>query len=205
MTRRAFAAWCASFAAVLLAGVGTVGAQGPAFKDEPDTHMAAAQESFIKGDMNASAEHIEKAAAYVRGESSKVSKSASTSLKKTADDLDKLSLEVKKGSVKSADELKKSFAKADHALAKAWHETAATEQKAGRDSTNALSRAGSSLEGAAKWTGTQLEGGARAAVDAAHSAGHTASKGARMGKDAVGRAFRGIGDGIADIGRKISP
>jgi len=204
MTRRAFAAWCASLAAVLLAGVGTAGAQSPEFTDEPDTHMAAAQESFIKGDMNASAEHIKKAATYVRGESSKVSKSASASLKKTADDLDKLSREVKKGSVKSADELKKSFAKADHALAKAWHETAATEQKAGRDSTNALSRAGSSLEGAAKWTGTQLEGGARAAVDAAHSAGRTASQGARMGTDAVGRAFRGIGDGIAEIGRKIS-
>src|SRR5215468_6427940 len=180
MTCRAFAAWCASFAAVLLVGVGTAGAQSPEFKDEPDTHMAAAQESFIKGDMNASAEHIKKAATYVRGESSKVTKSASASLKK-------------------------SFAKADHALAKAWHETAATEQKAGRDSTNALSRAGSSLEGAATWTGTQLEGGARAAVDAAHSAGRTANQGVRMGKDAVGRAFRGIGDGIADIGRKISP
>lgn len=204
MTRRAFAARCVCLVAILLAGIPVAGAQTPEFKGEPDTAMANAQESFLKGDMNAASEHIKKAAAYVRAESGKVTKSAAKPLKKAADDLDKLGREVKKGAVKSPDELKKSFAKVDHALAKAWHETAAAEHKAGKDSTNALARAGSGLEGAAKWTGTQLEGGARAAVDAVNTAGQTAGKGARMGADAVGRAFRGIGDGIADVGRKIS-
>ena len=204
MTRRTFVASCAGLVAVLLARLATARAQTPEFKGEPDTSMASAQESFVKGDMNAAAEHIKKAAAYVRAESGKVTKSSSKAVKKAADDLDNLGNEVKKGAVKSPDVLKKSFAKADHALAKAWHETAAAEHKAGRSSTNALARAGSSLEGAAAWTGTKLEGGARAAVDAVTTAGQTAEKGARMGTDAVGRAFRGLGDGIADIGRKIS-
>ncbi|HYB41162.1 MAG TPA: hypothetical protein VEL75_05295 [Candidatus Methylomirabilis sp.] len=129
----------------------------------------------------------------------KVAKSTVAGVKKAGDNLDHLGAEVKKGTVKSSEELKKSFAQTDHALATAWHATAEEEQKAGKDSTNALVNAGAGLEGAAKWTGTKLDAGAQAAVDAVHTAG----RGARLGVETLGSVFRGIGDGIADVGRKL--
>ena len=200
MSGRASLVWSMCIAAVLMAGMPTVEAQAPGdFAREPDKSMASAQESFLKGDMNKAAEHIKKASTYVRTQAKKVAKDASKSVKKAADDLDRLGAEVKKGAVKSPDELKKAFAQVDHALATAWHATAEQEQKSGKDATNALVNAGAGLEGAAKWAGAKLDVGAQAAVDAVNTAG----RGARLGVETVGRAFRGIGDGIADVGRKL--
>ena len=136
---------------------------------------------------------------YLHTQEKKVAKEASAGLKKAADDLDRLSADVKKGAVKSADDLKKAFAKADHALATAWHATAEQEQKAGKAASTSITHASDALEGAAKWTGAKLDAGAQAAVDATHAA----RRGARMGADAIGRAIRDIGEGIADMGRKI--
>jgi hypothetical protein len=183
-----------------MASVATAYAQATgAPATEPDKSLTSAHEAFVKGDMNKASEHIKKAAAYLHAQEKKVAKDASGGLKKAADDLDQLSADVKKGTVKSPDELKKAFAKADHALATAWHATAEQEQKAGKDASSSITNASSALEGAAKWTGSKLDTGAQAAVDAVHKAG----RGARMGVDAVGRAIRGVGDGIADVGRKI--
>ena len=201
MISRISSVWSACIVAVLMAGIPTVYAQAPSdFAGEPDKSMASAQEAFLKGDMNKAAEHIQKAASYVRTQEGKVAKGASKTLKKAGDDLERLGGEVKKGAVKSPDQLKKTFAQVDHALATAWHATADQEQKSGRDATNALVKAGAGLEGAAKLTGTQLNTGAQAAVDALNKAG----EGAKLGAGTVGRFFTGIGEGIADVGKRLT-
>ena len=201
MTSRVSSVWSACIAALLVASIPTVCAQAPSdFAGEPDKSMASGYESFLKGDINKAAERIHEAAAYVRTQEDKVAKEGSKSLKKAGDDLDRLGGEVKKGAVKSPDQLKKNFAQVDHALASAWYATVDREQKAGRDATNALVRAGAGLEGAAKWSGTQLDAGAQAAVDALDKAG----QGAKLGVEAVGRVIRGIGEGIADVGSRLT-
>ena len=185
---------------MLMAGAATAYAQATdALAVEPDKSMASDNEAFAKGDANKASDQIKKAAAYLHTQEKKVAKEASAGLKKAADDLDRLSSDVKKGAVKSADDLKKAFAKADHALATAWHATAEQEQKAGKAASTSITHASDALEGAAKWTGAKLDAGAQAAVDATHAA----RRGARMGADAIGRAIRDIGEGIADMGRKI--
>jgi len=200
MTRTLARVWAPCMTVLLMASIATVYAQAPTdFRGEPDTSMASAHESFVKGDMNKAAAEIKKAAAYVRTQEKKVAKDTAAGVKKAAEDLEQLGAEVKKGAVKSGDELKKTFAQVDHALATAWHATAEQEQKAGKNATNAARSAGAGLEGAARWTGTKLDAGAQAAVDAVNTAG----RGARLGVDTLGRAIRGIGDGIADVGRKI--
>ena len=187
--------------ALVAVGIAAVHAQAPGdFAGEPDKSMASAYQSFVDGKMDKSAEEIKKAAAYVRKQEKMVAKGSAAGVKSAADDLDRLSAEVKKGTVKSADELKKTFAKVDHAMASAWYETADAEQKAGKDATKAAKTAGEGLEGAARWAGTKLDAGAQAAVDALRTAG----RGARMGVDALGRAIQGLGSGIADVGKKIS-
>ena len=174
-------------------------AQPSDFTDEPDKSMAAARQSFLKGDMNEASEQIGKASADVKRQANEVAKDAKGGVTKAAAELDQLGRSVKAGSVKSADELNKSFAKVDHALATAWHKTAAETQAAGKDASGALTRAAAGLDGAAKWSGNKLQQGAQASVDAIRKAG----EGVQTGADAVRNWFQGIGDGITDLGRRL--
>lgn len=204
MTSRTSSGWSALSAFIvagLIAIIPAVYAQAPSdFASEPDKTMASAHESFLKGDMDKAAEHIRKAAVYVRTEGGKVAKDAQKPVKKAADDLDRLGQNVKKGTVKSGDQLKKTFAQVDHQLATAWHTTAAEAQKSGKDSTNALKKAGAGLAGAAAWSGVQLKQGAQASVEGVQKVG----QGVKLGADDVGKFFTGIGEGIADVGQHLT-
>ena len=63
---------------------------------ESDKSMAAAHESFLKGDMKKASASIDKAAASVSKESGKVAASAKEGVKKAGDELEKLGQSVKK-------------------------------------------------------------------------------------------------------------
>src|SRR5258706_1658100 len=132
MTKRVFSVLSGFIAVLMLTAVGAVFAQAPAdFPDEPDKSMASAHESFVKGEMDKAGEQIHKAAVYVRSQSAKVVKSAQNGVTKAGDDLDRFGQDVKKGTVKSADQLKKAFAQVDNQLDQAWHATADQAKKTG--------------------------------------------------------------------------
>lgn len=205
MAKKYFSVLSMLIIAVLMVAIPAVYAQkSPGdITDEPDKTMASAHESFLKGEMNKSAEQIHKAAAYVKKEADKVAKDTKEGVKKAGDDLDKLGQGVKKGTVKSGDELKKTFAKVDHELAKAWYKTADEAKKSGKDANYALKKAGAGLEGAAKWSVTQLKEGTQASIEAVKKVGKDAAKGAKAGAGEVDKWFKGIGEGIEDVGRKL--
>jgi hypothetical protein len=173
------------------------------FKDEPDKTLAKAHESFAKGAMDKASKQIHQAAACVAKESDKVAEESKGDVKKAGEELDKLGDGIKQGTVKSGDDINKCAASTDHALAKAWHATAEAARKSGDTSTAALKKAGASLEGAAKWSGTQLSEGTQASLAAVKKAGKDTAKGAATGADEVDKWFKGIGDGISDLGRKL--
>lgn len=201
MTRRMPFAGSAFMALALVVAVSTAHAQAPAdFAGDPDKTMASAHESFVKGNMKRAADQVDKAAAYVRKESGQVTKSTRAAVVKASDQLKQLGADIKKGSVKSGDQLKKVFAQVDHQLAGAWHTTAEQARKSGKDATAALKKAGDGLEGAAKWSGTQLKEGTQASVDGLKKAG----KGVKLGAEDVERFFKQVGDGIAEVGQKIT-
>jgi hypothetical protein len=166
------------------------------FSGEPDQSMAAAHDSFVKGDMKKAGNDIDNASAYVKKQTGHVAKAARTDLEKAGAQLDKLGKSIKAGTVKSDDEMKKTFAKVDHALASAYHQTAAESQKAGKDASADLKKAGAALEGAAKWSGNTLQEGAQASVDGI-------KKGVQASGEQIGKWFKGIGDGIKDLGQKM--
>ena len=205
MNKKSFSVLSMVIIAVLMVAIPAVSAQtSPGdFTNEPDKTMAKAHESFVKGDINKAVEYIHKAAAYVKKEADKVAKDTKEGVKKAADDLDKLGQGVKKGTVKSSDELKKTFAKVDYELAKAWHKTADEAKKSGKDPSNALKDAGAWIEGSAKWSVTQLKEGTRASVEAVKKVGKGAAKGAKAGAEEIETWFKGIGEGIEDVGRKL--
>jgi hypothetical protein len=173
------------------------------FKAEPDKTMAAAHESFVKGDMKKAGDQVQMAATYVGKESDKVVDASKADVKKAGVELDKFGDGIKKGAVKSGDDIKKCAASTDHTLAKAWHQTAEAAKKSGKDPTAALKKAGAALESASKWSGHQLSEGAKASVDAVSKAGKGVAKGAKASADEVDKWFKGIGDGIKDLGLKF--
>ena len=205
MTKKVFSVLSMLIVTSLVASIPAVYAQSsPAdFSGEPDKTMAAAHESFVKKDMNKAAEQIGKAADYVKKEAGKVAKGSKEGVMKAGDELSKLGQGVKKGTVKSGDVLKETYGKVDHALAIAWHTTADEAKRTGKDSSDALKKAGASLEGAAKWSGNKLTEGAQASVDAVKKVGQGAAKGAKAGTEEVNKWFKGIGEGIEDLGRKF--
>ena len=204
MTGRVFSILGLCFAVVFAAGIPVPAQTAPGdFKNEPDKTMAAAHESFMKQDVNRAAEQIGKAADYVKQQSGKVAVSAKDGVNQAGEQLARLGQDVKSGTVKSGDELKKTYSRVDHALARAWHTTAGEAQKTGKDSTEALKNAGTSLEGAARWSGNKMEAGAQASIDAVKKVGTGALKGVKTGSDAVGTWFKGIGQGIEDLGGKL--
>jgi hypothetical protein len=205
MTKKGFSLLSMFIIATFAAGISMGYAQtAPGdFTGEPDKSMAAGHESFVKKNMNKAAEQISKAADYVKKEADKVTQGSKAGVKTAGDELAKLGQGVKKGTVKSGDELKKVYGQVDHELAKAWHKTADEAKKTGKDSSEALKNAGTSLEGAAKWSGNKLQEGAQASVDAVKKVGKGAAKGVKAGSEEVNKWFKGIGEGIEDLGSKL--
>ena len=191
--------------AALLAGLSSAYAQTPStdFKTEPDKTMAAAHESFVKGDTKAAAADIAKASDYVKKQSVNMADDSKDGMKGAGDELAKLGDGVKDGTVKSGDDLKKTFAKVDHEMASCWHKTAEDSRKAGKDSTAALKKSGNALQNSAKWSGNQVSAGAKASMKAMKKAGKATGEGAKAGADEVDKWSKGIGDGIADLGKKL--
>jgi hypothetical protein len=199
MPNKRFSVSCMLMTMALLVTVSAAFAVAQELTGEPDKTMAAAQESFAKKDTKKAAEYLQKSATYVRQEAVKVTASAKAGMMKAGDALDQLGKDVSKGAVKSADEMKKVFASVDHERAKAWHATAAAAQKTGKDSTDMLKRGGAALNGAAQWSGSKLKEGASMAVDGAKKIG----QGAKMGAAEVEKTFKGLGEGIEDVGRRL--
>ena len=175
----------------------------PEFKNDPDKSMAAAHESFIKGDTKKAAADIDSAAAYIKKQSDKVGESSKAGMKKAGDELDKLGDGIKNGTVKSGDEMKKTFAKVDHQVASCWHKTAADSKSAGKDTTAALKKAGNALQNSAKWSGQQIGDGTQASINAMRKAGKATGDAAKASADEVDKWFKDIGDGIDNLGKKL--
>ena len=77
------------------------------------------------------------------------------------------------------------------------------EDRDDKDPDNALKKVGVWLEGAAKWSVTQLKEGTQASVEAVKNIGKDAAKAAKAGAEEVDKLFKGIGEGIEDVGRKL--
>jgi len=191
--------------AALMAALPVVWAHAAAdtFTTEPDKSLAAAHESFLKGDMNKASQQIHRAAAAVKKDSRTVAADSKDGMNKAGAALDKLGDDVKTGTVKSDAELKMSFAKVDHQIAGCWHQTAAESRKSGKDASADLKKAGQSLSGAAKWSGTELNEGTHSTVEEIKKVGVGTGKDVKASSEKVDKWFKDIGDGISDLGHKL--
>ena len=99
--------------------------------------------------------------------------------------------------------VKKNMNKAAEQISKAADYVKKDADKVATNAKEGVKKAGASLEGAAKWSGNQLTEGAQASVEAVKKVGKDTAKGVKAGTEEVNKWFKGIGDGIEDLGRKF--
>jgi len=181
-----------------LIGIFSVVQAGSASED-PNASLEAANESFLKHDTKAAEAYIHKAGEAIRKEGAKAGAKSKEAFDKIADETDKLAKDVKSGAVKTNADLKKRFAKINHSLAKTWHKVAGEANDAGEDTKEAMKKAAHSVSAAADWTGTKLKAGTHKTVEEVKGWPDDAE----VAADKAGAWFKGIGDGIKDVGQNI--
>ncbi len=86
------------------------------FIDKPCHHFEAARDSFVRGKVKQTAEHLRHAVAYLRLEAARATPNGKTALETSIAELNRLADVVEKKQVKSVRTLEQAFARAHYAL-----------------------------------------------------------------------------------------
>lgn len=177
------------------------------FVDAPSEHFHKARQSFLKKDYKASAAEIRKGAAFMKLQAARATSEGKKVLTVSTDELEKLAMDVEKGTVTSAATLNLAFARAHHALAR-HHYLKAIEYKAKGATTklgHALKASAIHLEHGFAWAGHELEAATVAVIkDTGLVAGKLIEGGGWIGEEA-GKIIEKIGVEIEKLGKMLEP
>jgi hypothetical protein len=173
--------------------------------EEPNRHFRNAHEAFVAKDYDKAAAEIRKGEAFIQLEASRASGDVKQSLDSSAQELEKLSLDMAPNwRVKNIVEMDQSWGRADRALAQS-HQVQAKEDWQKKETAKAgyeMKAAALDLEESADWAGGQAKTGVSAVVrDTRLMAGKLTAG----GEYAVGEVDQGIDDlghAIARLGQK---
>lgn len=174
--------------------------------DEPAEHFQRAYDSFVKGDMKATAVEIHKGAAFLKLQAARATGKGKDALAASSQELRNLAEKVKDGAVKSGDELQEAFARADHALAR-HHQLKAAElwvkeraKRTGQD----LRAAAIHLKQGLAWAGQKSEAAGPTAVERARDLAGKLIEGTGYVRSKVGPVMESVGEEISELGKKVS-
>ena len=165
-----------------------------------------AKKDYLDKDLKAAAQQIQKASDYMKAQAEKASVTGKEALAASARELNKLSEDVKKGTIKSVEKLDEAFARAYHAMAAESHaksmEAWAKKQtvKAGND----LDSATKDLERGMAWTGQKIEKGTKDVIKKSEELALKLKKKSSVMADEVGNGLKKTGDEIEKFGKRIS-
>lgn len=184
----------------------------PAFADQKSSasmeqNFQEAKLDYLKKNMNSAAEHINKGASYMKGEAAKASVNGKEALAASAQELEKLADDVKKGLVSSPKQIEDTFARAYLALASNDHikATESWTQKKRDQAGEALESANRHLEKSFAWAGQKIEKGTTDAMKTSEALASQLKQKGTLIADEVGKGLQGAGKEIEKLGRKISP
>ena len=176
--------------------------------EEPNRHFRNAHEAFLAKDYDKAAQEIRKGEAFVQLEASRASGDVKQSLDSSAQELEKLSLDMAPNwREKSIVEMDQSWGRADRALAQS-HQVQAKGDWQKKETAKAgyeMKAAALNLEESADWAGGEAKTGVSAVVrDTRLMAGKLTAG----GEYAVGEVDKGIddlGNAISNLGHKAEP
>jgi len=166
-----------------------------------------ARQDYLQKNMDSASEQIKKAAAFMKAESAKASVKGKEAMMSSAQELEKLAVDVKKGTVKSVKKIEKPFARAYFALANDSHIKSAESwtKKESAKAGEALESSSKYLEHGLAWTGKKVETGTKKTIEKSRSLSlKLKEKGSVIAKD-MEKGLKDTGNEIEKLGKKISP
>ena len=166
-----------------------------------------AKKDYLDKNLDSAAEQIKKGAAYMKAESEKASEKGKESLAASADELDKLAYDVKKGTVKTAKRINESFARAYAAMALESHirSTEAWSKKETTKAGDALDSATDDLQRGIAWTGGKIDKGTKETVKKSKELAMKLKEKSSVVADDVGKGLKNTGDEIEKFAKRIAP
>ncbi|MGD0021632.1 MAG: hypothetical protein ABSC54_04955 [Smithellaceae bacterium] len=166
-----------------------------------------AKQDYLDKNLAAAAGQIRKGSAYMKAEAEKASVTGKEALEASARELNKLSDDVKKGTVNSVKRLDESFARAYQALAADSHTKSmeAWTRKEAAKTGVALDSATKNLERGFAWAGQKVETGTKEAMKKSEELSLKLKKKGAVMTEEVGKQLKDMGNEIEKFGKKISP
>lgn len=166
-----------------------------------------AKQDYLDKNMDAAAVQIKKGAAFMKEESMKASEKGKAAITDSAQELENLAGDVKKGSVASVKKIEDAFGRAYHALARDAH-IKSMESWAKKESAKAgeaLDKTATYLERGFAWTGQKIETGTKDVMKKSKELSMKLKEKGRAAADDVGKGLKEAGNEIEKFGKKISP
>jgi hypothetical protein len=173
--------------------------------DEPNRHFRNAHEAFLAKDYDKAAEEIRKGEAFVQLEASRASGDVKQSLDSSAQELEKLSLDMAPNwRVKSIVEMDQSWGRAHRALAQS-HQVQAKEDWQKKETAKAgyeMKAAALNLEESADWAGSEAKTGVSAVVRDTRLMAGKLTAGGEYTAGEVDKGIDDLGHSISGLGQK---
>ncbi len=166
-----------------------------------------AKQDYLDKNLNSAAEQIRKGAVYMKAEAAKASVKGKEALTASARELDKLSDDVKKGTVTSVKRIEEAFARAYQALAADSHTKSmeAWTKKEAAKTGAALDSAAKDLERGFAWAGQKVETSTKEVVKKSEDLSLKLKKKSSVMAEDVGKGLKDMGNEIEKFGKRISP
>ena len=165
-----------------------------------------ARQAYLQKNMNSAAEQIQKGASYMKAAAAKASAKGKDALTLSAKELEKLAVDVKKGTVTSVKKIEEPFSRAYLALAADSH-IKSTESWAKKESTKvgeALDSSARYLERGVAWTGRKVEAGTKETIEKSKDLSlKLKEKGSVIAKE-VEKGLKETGSEIDKLRKRIS-
>lgn len=195
-----FAVWIAVFVAGIAVAAET------AQKGTLEQYFQKARQDYLQKDMQAASEEVHKAAEWVKSEAAAAKGKGKEALAASARELEKLSGELKQGTVKSVKDIEMAFARAYNAVANNSHVKSAESwaKKEYRKAGDDLEAAADALGKAYTWAGQEIKAGTQKAIDESKALSKKMKEGAGRASADAGSALKDLEQEIRAFGKRIS-
>lgn len=166
-----------------------------------------AKKDYLEKNINSAAEQIQKGAAYMKAEAAKASVKGKEALSASAQELEKLADDMKKGTVTSVKVIEDAFARAYHALAVESHikSTESWARKEAAKAGDALDSATENLKKSFAWAGQKVETSTKKVMKKSKELSLKLKKKGSLIAQEVGKGLKDAGNEIEKFGKRISP
>jgi hypothetical protein len=175
-------------------------------KESVEPYFQKTRQDYLQKDMKAAAEELRKGVAYLKSEASVAKGKGKEALTASYRELEKLSGELEKGTVKSVKKMEMAFARTYKALATNSHvkSTEAWSKKEFKKAGDELDAAVDELEKGFAWGGQKADAGTQKVISESKELSKKLKEGVGWASAEASKAMKDMEDEIRTFGQRIS-